>query len=79
MPEFRSHGERLDGAAVAARIRAVEDSAAKGARKLAPSEMSASVVSVAHEWLVIIDKASMRRVGGTPATLTELDIYVLEK
>jgi hypothetical protein len=78
-PEFRSHGESLDAAAFAARLRAVEDSAVKDSRKLPPSEMSARVASVAHEWLVILDKVSVRKVGDAPATLTELDIYVLEK
>jgi hypothetical protein len=79
MPEFKTHGKRVDGSAVVARIRAVEDAAVKGSHKLPPGQMSASVVSVSHEWLVVIDKLGIRKFGSAPPTLTELDIYVLEK
>jgi hypothetical protein len=78
-PEFKYKGNSLDATAAAARMKAATAAAMKGARKLPPSEMSASVSSGPREWLVIIDKLSVRKNSDGSATPTNLDIYVLER
>ena len=79
MPEFRTLKGAVNGSRVEARIRAVEDLAAGGSRRLPAPEMSAAVTAGNREWLVVIDRLGLRKSGAARPTLTELDILVLEK
>jgi hypothetical protein len=78
-PKITFEGKPLDVSGVEALLAAIAEAGKKGKHALPPSEMSATLASGSREWLLVVDKfQAATKKPGRP-TLTELEIYLLEK
>jgi Domain of unknown function (DUF4153) len=78
-PKIIYRGDPVATSEVEALLTAIETAGTKGIHSLPPSGMSAKLASGSREWLLVVDQfGALPEKTGRP-TLTELNIYVLEK
>jgi hypothetical protein len=78
-PRITYDGKPVDASAVETLLTSIEAAATKGIHTLPPSGMSARLVAGSREWLLVVDQfGAIPEKTGRP-TLTELNIYVIEK